>query len=199
MLGFTDEEAVEKRRQRLGVRGRGTAADDERMMIAALSRPQRNAAQVQKRQAVGPRQLKLQRHADDIEVRQRPRRLQGVQRQLVATQLGLHIDPRRKRALAQDARVFVQQRVQDLGAQVGHADLVHIGKGQRQPQLDGVPVFANRLILAAQVARGLLYRANEVCIRVFHPTLVCRTCSEVNSAVPGEVREPKETWPAGAA
>ena len=56
--------------------------------------------------------------------------------QVARAQLALHVRPRRERALARDARVLVEQRIDDLGPEMGHADVVDVGERQHHPGVD---------------------------------------------------------------
>jgi hypothetical protein len=82
-------------------------------------------------------------------------------------QLGLHIRPRRERALARDARVLVEQRVDDLRAQVAHPDVVHIRKREAHARLDAA-LLHDGLIFAAEIAHRLGDAIDEVRIDVAH-------------------------------
>jgi hypothetical protein len=83
-------------------------------MNGAIGRAQRDPPEVEQREHVGERQLVLQRDADHVERAQRALGLERDQRQVARPQLGLHVGPRRERALARDPRIAVEQRVDDL-------------------------------------------------------------------------------------
>ena len=84
-----------------------------------------------------------------------------TQRQPARAQLGLHVDPRRERALARDPRVLVEERVEDLRPEVGHPDVVDVGEREADARLDRRRILGDRLILAAEVARRLLDLVQE--------------------------------------
>ena len=67
-----------------------TSGSSERAVLAV----QRNAAQVEHGQQVGVADLVLQAEADQVELAQRRERLQAVERQAVAAQLGLEVESR---------------------------------------------------------------------------------------------------------
>src|SRR4051812_35715916 len=81
-------------------------------------------------------------------------------------QLGLHVDPRRIGALGEQARMPVHDRVQDLEAEVAHADLVDVREAQAHARVGTVPGLLRLALLAAQVARGLLHLVNEARVGV---------------------------------
>jgi hypothetical protein len=75
-------------------------------------------------------------------------------------------EPRRKRALAGDVRVRIEQRIDDLGPQMRHADVVHIRDSQTNS--GRCDVLNDRLILAAQISRRLGHAIDEIGIEVRH-------------------------------
>ena len=91
-----------------GASGSGCVAVGPPAMISGAASPRSAAAQ--RDAATDPatfehvrvRQLVLQREPDDVELRERRRRLQRQQRQTARAQLGLAVQPGRERALAGD-------------------------------------------------------------------------------------------------
>ena len=166
LLRLADEEGVDEGGQRLGVRGRRAAGDDQRRPVVAVRRAQRDPRQVQDGQHVGVGQLVLQREADHVELAHRRRRLQRHQRQPARAQLGLAVEPGREHALAGEPVGLVEDAVQDLRPQVRHPDLVDVGEGQADPGGHRRRVLARLLVLAADVARRLFDLAQERSVRV---------------------------------
>jgi hypothetical protein len=160
-LAVADQEHVDERRDGLRVCGHGAARDDQRVGLPALVRPARDATQVQHLQDVGVGELELQREAHDVEVAQRPPRLEREQRHLVLAELRLHVGPHRVAALGQELRVRVDEPVQDLVAKVAHPDLVHVGEAEEDAAADRVPVLVDLAGLAAQVLGGALHLVEE--------------------------------------
>ncbi len=206
LLRLADEEGVEERRQRLRV-GRGRAAgDDQRIAVGPVGGAQRHAAQVEQGQDVGEGELELQREADDVEVAERRLRLERAERQGAGAQLRLHVDPRGEAALARDARVGVEDRVEDLGPQVRHADLVEIGEGQHHAGGHLGRVLDHRLVLAAQVAGRDRDAVDEVGVDVAHgapsyqpvsPGAICTSASTPkwsDAHAPPSSRSCSTTW-----
>ena len=133
-----------------------TAGDHQGVIVTAVGAAERDAAQVEHGQDVRVRELELKREPDYVEVREGSPALERHQRQPPGGELGLKVDPRRVATLGQRARVVVEDLVEDAIAQVAHADVVDIGKGQADAGLHGAPVLAAAAVLTAGVAGGLL-------------------------------------------
>ena len=166
LLGLADEEGVNKRRQRFGMGGHGTAAQNQRRVVGTVGRAQGHAGKIQDVEHPGEVQLVLQGKAHHVESLQRARALQREQRQATVAQLCLHVDPRRKHALAGNAGRLVEQRVEDLAAQMGHPDLVGIWKSQAHPRPHCAGMLADLVVFTAYVARRLLDLNQKVRVRV---------------------------------
>jgi hypothetical protein len=181
LLGLADERRVDERRDRLGVRRRRAADQHQRRVLGALGRAQRDAPEIEQREHVGERQLVLQRDADHVELAQRALGLERHQRQPARAQLGLHVGPRRERALARDPGIAIEQRIDDLGPQVRHPDVVDIRKREADAgleALDAVPgvLLDHGLVLAAEVPHRLGDAIDEVCINVSHEAVPGSGC-----------------------
>ena len=166
LLAVADHDRVEEDGQRLRVRRRRAARDHERIVLAAIRRAERDAAEVHHREDVAVRELVLEREADDGEVAQRPGRLDGDEREAARRELRLHVDPRRIAALRERARVVVEDFVEDLEAEVAHPDVVDIRESEADGGLDGGPVLCARAYLAARIARRLLDPVEELRVGV---------------------------------
>src|SRR5262249_24385591 len=90
---------------------------------------------------------------DHVVLAQRRERLQPEERQIVAAQLGLEIDPRRERPLAGPLRVAVHDRVQDLEAVGAHAEAVGVREGEAQLAANLPVVLGDAVQFAADVLR----------------------------------------------
>ena len=151
ILALTDVEQVEKVRHRLGVEGARTAADDDGVILRAVTGSERNARKVEHIQHIRVAHFVLERKGNEIKDIQRVAALERNQRQVMQLHLLLHIDPRVINPLAPDVGMLVQGAVQKPHAEVGHPDLVGIGKAERKPRLhagfvlDDLPVFAARI------------------------------------------------------
>ena len=173
LLGLSDEERVEERRDRLGVRGAGPAAEDQRMSRAAVGCVERHAPEIEEGEDVRVGELVLQGDADDVELPERPGRLERAQRHAVLAQLRLHVHPRGERPFAGYARVSVEEVVEDLRAEVGHAHLVGVGEGEHDPRIDRRGVLDDGAVLTAQIARRPGDLVDEVGVGMAHRAAGC--------------------------
>jgi len=64
--------------------------------------------------------------------------------------------------------VLVEDAVEDLGPEMGHADVVDVGERQHHARVDRRRILVDRLILAAQVAGGLVHAVDEVGVDMAH-------------------------------
>ena len=116
---------------------------------------------VQHGQNVGVGKLVLQRKAHRIKSGQRVLALHGVKGQIQPLHFGLHIQPRHERALAPPVFVAVEQLVQDLFAEEGHAHLVGIREAERKPDIHLFLLFIYAARLAARITARLLHPAQR--------------------------------------
>ncbi len=161
VLSLADHEGVDEGRHGQGVEGAGAAGDDEGMVLPARGGAEGDAAQVQHGEDVRVGQLVLEGEADEVEVAERRARLQRGERQAAADELGLEVRPGGVAPLRDDAGLRVEDAVEDLNAEVGHADLVDVRKGQRDAQAAGRAVLDDGVDFAAQVAAGLFDPGEE--------------------------------------
>ena len=156
LLAVAEQDQVEERRERLGVRGRGAAGEHERRALFPLRGEKRDPAELEHREDVRRRQLVLQREADDVERRERRAALQRRQRQALRAQQPEHVAPGHERPLGGDAVEVVEQRVEDPEAEVGHPDFVEVGERERDAQPDVLGGLDALIDFAAEIARRLL-------------------------------------------
>lgn len=77
-----------------------------------------------------------------------------AKRQMMRPHLRLHIRPRRKRALAPDIRRLIQRAVQNTHTEIGHPDLIGIGKTKSESTFHRILAFEDLPILTAAVTAG---------------------------------------------
>ena len=134
-LAFSRCDDVGKQRQRLGVHERDGAADHhDRVVRRAVGGAQRNPRQAQQCQHVGVVPLERDRQREDVELANQRLRLE---RHEPASRVPQRLDlalGRQERALADDAILGVEERIDRLEAEIGHPDEIGIGKGERHPQ-----------------------------------------------------------------
>ena len=157
VLALAQLDDVKEIRDRLGVAGAGAARYDQRPAVVTVFGIERDASQVQHGKDIGVGKLVLQGKAHGVKGREGVFALHGVQRQLQALHLRLHIQPRHKGALAPPVLVAVEQFVQDLFAQKGHSHLVGIREAEGKAHIYLILFFIDTAGLAAGIAAGLLH------------------------------------------
>ena len=157
LFAFPDGESVDEFGHRFGVVGGMAARDHQRVTLVALFGAQGHPRQVQHVEHVGIKLLVGDADRQDVEILHGVLAFQPVKRQPLAAHHRFHIHPGRKDAVGENVRLVVEQPVEDHPAQIGHRQIVDIGKGHHHTQRDGVPVFAHAVVFPAHVARGLLH------------------------------------------
>ena len=157
VFALTQLDDIKEIRNGLRIAGAGAARYDQRPAVITVFGVERDARQVQHGKDIGIGKLVLQGKAHSIKGRERVLALHGVQRQLQALHLCLHIQPGHKGALAPPVFVAVEQLVQDLFAQKGHSHLVGIREAEGKAHIHHVLFFIDTAGLAAGIASGLLH------------------------------------------
>ncbi len=161
LLGVADEERVEEVRDRLRVRRAGSAAEDDRIGLAPVALPHRQPGEIQHVEDVRVVELRLEREAQDVEVRDRRERLRREERNPVLAHPLLEIHPWRIDPLAGEVLPAVDDLVEDLQPRVAHPDLVGVGEGERQGHRGLREVLAGDVALEADVPARLLDRREK--------------------------------------
>ena len=104
LLAVADDRGVDEVGDRLGVEGRVATGDDDRVAVDAVAGVQRDAGEVEGGEQVGVAELGRERHPEDVEVTDRPVRVDGELRDARAPHEGLHVGPHGIRALARGRR-----------------------------------------------------------------------------------------------
>ena len=154
LLALTDVEEVEEIGHGLGVIGAGTAADDQRAVLATVRGSEGNVGQLQHIEDGGVAHLVLEGEAQEVEIGDGVAALQAGEGDILLTHLLLHIHPGGVGALAPDVVVEVEAMVEDADAQIGHTDLVGIGEGEGEPRLDLGLILDDLPVLTARVTAG---------------------------------------------
>ena len=162
LLPLADHEGVDEAGHRGGVEGAGAAGDDQRVLLGPLFPPNRDPRQVQHVEDIGVAEFVLEREADGVEALQRRARFQRGQGDAVPAHLPLHVRPGRVAALGGDPRVFVQDRVEDLEAEVRHPHLVAVREGEGEEEVALRVVLPDGVDLPAGVAAGLFDGQQDV-------------------------------------
>ena len=158
LFAVAEEENIDKVGDRLGVAGAGTARDDNMLQAVPILAENGDPAERKHIQNIGIAELILKRKADEIKMCKRIAGLERVKRDIVRAHDLLHVDPRGEHTLAPDIRTLVKQAVQDFDAQMGHADLIKVGKTKGKADIDVTLVLDNGAQLAADITAGLLHR-----------------------------------------
>ena len=162
LFAFADDEGIEEVRHRLGVVGAGPAAQDERILAAAILGEERDGAQLEHRQHGRVAELELQGESDDVEGPHRGAALDGKERQACGPQRRFQIAPRHEQPLAGRVVSLVERVVEEAEADVAHPDFVGVGERERPLQLDLREIFLDRVQLAADIARRLLRAEDQL-------------------------------------
>ena len=129
--------------------------DDERVRLVPPLGVKRDSGQVEEFQEVCEELLVGQTHADDVEIYKGPLALETVQRNGRSAQLCDHIDPGKIGPFRQRIRPGVEDLIQHRQPEVGHAQVVDIGKGQADAHGRGVPILDDAVVLPSRVAARL--------------------------------------------
>ena len=140
LLAVTEHGGVEEVRDRLRVERRVPAGQHDRVVLGAVRGVQRDAGQVEGVEHVGVAELGGEAEPEEVEVADRPVRVDGELRDLVLAHHRLHVRPHRVGPLGDDPVALVEHLVEDLHALVGQPDLVGVGVHQRPAHRLTAPV-----------------------------------------------------------
>ena len=154
-LSLSDIEEIKELRKGLRIIGARPAADHNGIRIRPFCCAERDMAQFQDLKDVCIAHLKLDRNAEEVEILYRILRLQGKKGDLLLPHHLVQIDPRGINPLTPDVIPAVEHIVQDLDAQVGHADLIYIREAHGKADIHLVFVLHHRIHFAADIARRL--------------------------------------------
>ncbi len=161
VFALTQLDNIKEIRNRLRVAGAGAARHDQGPVLVAVLCVERNVRQIEHGQNVGIGKLVLQSKAHSIKGRERVLALHGVQGQIQPLHLSLHIQPGHKGPLTPPVLVAVEQLVQDLLAEEGHAHLVGIREAECKPDIHLFFVFIHAARFAAGVTARFLHPAQR--------------------------------------
>ncbi|OGD29491.1 MAG: hypothetical protein A2Y56_05330 [Candidatus Aminicenantes bacterium RBG_13_63_10] len=131
------------------------------MFVRARGLTKRDSPEVEHGEDVAVVELVQQGETQDVEPVKRRFRLEGDQGPAAPPQGLFHVRPGSEDSLGGPVRHGVEPVIEDLLSQVGHADLVDVGKGQGQAKPDGVRALADLVPFAADVASGLLHSGEQ--------------------------------------
>ena len=162
LFPVSEHEEVEEVRDGLRVAGTGPAAHDEVFEVVPVLREQRDTAQFQHVEARGEGHLVLEGEPDEVELRKRGARLEREQGQADASHLLLHVEPGREDPLAVGVLPLVDEVIEDLDAEVGHADLIGVGETERKAHVDHCRVLLDTVQLTTDIAAGFLHEGQDL-------------------------------------
>ena len=136
---------------RLGVEGRVSARENDRIVCGPVARMQRNASQVERGQQVGVAEFGRKRDAEHVECLDRPVRIDGELTDVVVTHDPLHVGEHRIRAFGEDPVTLVEDFIQDLNALVRQPHFISIGVHECPSHRYRVPVLDDRVEFATDV------------------------------------------------
>ena len=160
-LAVADGESIDEVMQRFRIERARTARDDDGILPGAILAVQRDAGQIENLQDVGVAHLVLERDAQHVEAAHGRPCLDGKERHSLLAHQIRHIHPRHEHALAERIVPFVDDIVQDAGAEVRHAHLIHIRKRKRIADRDRCRILEYGVHFAAHVARRLLHAVEQ--------------------------------------
>ena len=167
-LAVAYEEGVDEGRERLRRQSAGPSREYQRAVLAAQLRTERDSSEVEYRQYVRVRELVLKREADRVEIAQAALAFERPYRRAGLAHRALHVGPRRVDALGVGVRYRLRKSVQNLEAEVAHADLVEVRECVADTHLR-VLLDGAASPLPADVARRALDRREQLA----QPRLVC--------------------------
>ena len=157
LLAFAKQHDVDERRQRFGSNGASPSNHHERppeQIFPPVGRPQRNAGQIQHVQHIGVAEFmrngegKHMRSADGSIAFQRSQ-ADAVFAQQLSRLVAWRINPFRKNIVPP-----IQDSIQDLVSEIGHAHLVEIRKGQCTVQPHRSRVLVHGTFFGAEIMTG---------------------------------------------
>jgi hypothetical protein len=154
-LAVPEEKGVEEVGQRLGVQGAGPAADDQRKIRSPLRGPERDARQIEDVQDAGIVEFVLEGEPEDVEIPEGESGFEGPEREAAVPEVLLHVRPGGKDPFAGDVRAFVEDMVEDLESDMGHAHFVNVREGEGEFEANPGEILDDGVEFPAGVPGGL--------------------------------------------
>ena len=154
LLPVADQEGIEEGSDGRRVQRADPAAEDQGILLPPLGGGQRNPGQVEHGEQVRVGQFVAEGKPQEVELGGGTPRFQGGQRESPPPEMFLHVPPGREDPLAERPRAVVQDLMQEEDPEVGHPDLVHVGKPEEDADPRILPGDAGRPDLAPAVAGG---------------------------------------------
>ena len=162
ILSLPQNEEVHKGGQRLGVIAAGPPCHHKGGQLPPVLTAQGQTGQVQHVEHIGIGHLIAQREAHYVKFRDGVSALQTVEQQPLPAQLLFHVPPGGEAALTPDVLPLIHHSVENAAAQVGHTDLIGVGKTEGKADAHLALVFDNGVVLSAGIPGRLLYIGQDV-------------------------------------
>ena len=153
---FADIEYVKEFSQWLRIVGAWSSAYYDGMLLCPVTCVKGNLGQIQYLEHVGVAHLILQGDSQEIKILHRILGLQGKQRDFLLPEYGIQIRPWGIHAFTVYVLPLVKHGVQNLDAQMGHADFVNVREAHGKADIYLGWVLFYHVDLAPDVAGGLL-------------------------------------------
>ena len=173
VLPLAQADQVDEIRQRLGVVHGGAAGDHQRRQARAVRRVQGNAGQIQHIEDGGERHLVAHGKGHDIKIGNGITGFQRKQRHIRPPHLLLHVSPGGEDPFTPYAVHVVHDAVEDTHSQIGHPDLVGIGKAEGDTGIHLRLVLLHGVVFAAHIAGGLLHPWQDAFQSLIHGHSPC--------------------------
>ena len=126
------------------------------MLLCTLGCLQRDLCQIQHLQDVGVAHLILNGNTQEIKILDRILGFQRKKRNLLLPHHFVHIIPRRIDTLTPGILSFVKHIVENLNAQMGHSNLIHIRETHGEPDVYLFLVLHDRIDFTTDIAGRFL-------------------------------------------
>ena len=167
-LPLAQGENVHKGCQGLRVVSTGSAGDDERGVLVPVGRARGKSGQVQHIEHIGICHLIAQREADDVKVGDGVPTLQSIEGQPLPAHLLLHIPPGGEHTLTPHPGQLIHQPIEDPHPQIGHANLIGIGKAHGDPRIHLFEVLHHCIVLSTGIPGRFLHPGEDRFHRPVH-------------------------------
>ena len=171
LLALADDEEVHKGRHRLAVHAGRAAREHDRQEVGPVRAAQRDAGHVEHVEHGGVGHLIADGEGQNVKLGKAVAAFERIEGHARLFHFLVHVAPRSEGALAPDEGQAVHRFIQDLHAQIRHADLIGVREAEGQAELHLVLVFDDLVILAAGIARWLLHARQDAFQSFIHDSL----------------------------
>ena len=159
-FAFTNDKSIDETFKRHGIEGAGPSGDDQRVILEAVIRLQRDSSHVHHVKHVRIGQFILQRKADDVESPHWHGGFKRCQGKVMIAKLSFPVRPGSKTSFGGNAWKRVQNGVENLQPKMRHAHFIGIGKGKQKADIGFV--FTDGVDFRADVAAGFFGNGQQL-------------------------------------